>query len=182
MRAIVLSALLLVTGCIQSDLHPIPQAAPQPPEIYQAPPTPVKQVVRRKPAPVVRPVAVRPVREPMPVIITPIERQSDGGWGGGFTGNKGAEWNPPTKYDHPYKGLLREYPLPQKQVVAACGKALAQYNIKATMRQRGCAVYNSDRSECTIIYIDKPFMGTTPEAVRRHEMGHCNGWAENHPD
>lgn len=69
----------------------------------------------------------------------------------------------------------------QKQVVAACKKLFARYKIKAVSAytQRGCAAVTSP-GRCTIIYVDKPFRSATPKAIRRHELGHCNGWPANH--
>lgn len=91
-------------------------------------------------------------------------------------------WNPPTKYDHPFEGdeVIRR--LPQKEVVEECKKLFddANLDIPVSPKQKGCAVYQG--SDGTIIVIDKPFEGITPEAAIRHERGHLNGWPSDHPD
>ena len=91
-----------------------------------------------------------------------------------------AEWNPPARFDHPFSGKLVVRRLPQPEVIAACRdlvRGLA--SVAVTYRQRGCARLRDGR--CTIIMIDRPFRGTRPEAVLRHEVGHCNGWPADHP-
>ena len=92
-----------------------------------------------------------------------------------------AEWNPPPRYDTPYAGDLHTMPRPPAMVAAACAGlfAWADLDIQVSMEQRGCAVYNG--RECWVIHIDRDAYGTTPEAVLRHEIGHCNGWPANHP-
>ena len=92
-----------------------------------------------------------------------------------------AEWNPPARYDHPFKGKLTEIQLPQREVVAACRELSRKYRVRIGSVSRGCAALTSFR-RCTIIYTDKPRGLSTPMAVRRHEIGHCNGWPADHPD
>jgi hypothetical protein len=91
-------------------------------------------------------------------------------------------WNPPKKYDRPFDGTEAIRRLPQPEVVEACRKlfADADLNIAVSPTQKGCAVYKGRNG--TIIVIDKPFMGVTPEAAIRHERGHLNGWKQDHPD
>lgn len=96
--------------------------------------------------------------------------------GPAFAGKDDPTWNPPAKYDHPYKGKLRVYYLPPKQVVTVCKKLIKS----ATLEQRGCAVH--DDKSCTVIVVDKPYKGATPKAVLRHELGHCQGWPSHHPE
>ena len=98
-------------------------------------------------------------------------------------GKRDAEWNPPKRFDHAYSGKLTVRYLPQMQVIKACTKLFAKYKIEAktTLRQHGCAAITSDTS-CTVIAINKSYMGATPKAVVRHETGHCNLWPANHPD
>lgn len=90
-----------------------------------------------------------------------------------------AEWNPPHRYDFPYKGKLLELRLPRDQVLAACGQLFDQMKVDSEVT-RGCAVRPVDGT-CLIVMIDEPYKSTTPEAVRRHEIGHCNGWPGDHP-
>lgn len=100
-----------------------------------------------------------------------------------MAGKNDAEWNPPARYDHAYQGELTIRRLPQKQVVKACEKLFTQYKVKAkaSMTQRGCAAITA-KGSCTVIVVDKTYKSATPQAVIRHEAGHCNGWAEVHPD
>lgn len=95
-------------------------------------------------------------------------------------GKNDTEWNPPTRYDHTYTGELTIHLLPQAEVVKACKELLPTANY-ITTKQRGCARWY-DNNTCTIIAVDKTFMGATPKAVIRHETGHCNGWGAHHPD
>ncbi|MER9912791.1 hypothetical protein NKJ71_19385 [Mesorhizobium sp. M0050] len=103
--------------------------------------------------------------------------------GSAVAGIKDPTWNPPARFDHAYSGKLTVRYLPQKQVVAACAKLFAKYKVaaKSSLVQRGCSAITSDTS-CTVIVVDKTFALATPEAVLRHEMGHCNGWPASHPD
>lgn len=91
-------------------------------------------------------------------------------------------WNPPKQYDKPFKGTETIHMLPQPEVVKACRKLFrdASLDVKVTKTQKGCAVFHGDNG--TIVVIDKPFMGVTPEAAIRHERGHLNGWPLDHPD
>lgn len=100
-----------------------------------------------------------------------------------FAGKNDANWNPPSRFDHSFRGELIERRIPQKQVVAACRKLFLKYGIHATASdtQRGCAAIASPR-RCIIVYVDKTFMGAKPSAVRRHEIGHCNGWTADHSE
>lgn len=101
----------------------------------------------------------------------------------GQCGPNDAEWNPPARYDHEYSGKLTERYLPQEQVVKECKKLFRKFNFRldsVTSSQRGCSA--GDRNTCTIIIIDKTYKLATPNSVRRHEIGHCNGWGFNHEE
>ncbi len=92
------------------------------------------------------------------------------------------EWNPPARYDRPFDGKLTIARLPQWRVPGAC-RALfagAGLNITVTPTQKGCAVAMGRR--CSVIIIARAYRGVTPEAVLRHEIGHCNGWSNNHEE
>jgi hypothetical protein len=91
-------------------------------------------------------------------------------------------WNPPARYDRPFDGTETIKRLPQSEVVEACRRLFADagLDVKVTSTQKGCAVFKG--KDGTIIVIDKPFMGVTPEAAIRHERGHLNGWKQDHPD
>ncbi|TPN11730.1 hypothetical protein [Mesorhizobium sp. B2-1-2] len=85
-----------------------------------------------------------------------------------------AEWNPPERFDHLYKGKLTIKYLPQARVQVVCERF--KYNDDTLMR--GCSSWDS--TSCIIVVVDKTFLGQTPAAVIRHEMGHCNGWPADH--
>ncbi|TIM14458.1 MAG: hypothetical protein E5Y67_12325 [Mesorhizobium sp.] len=97
-------------------------------------------------------------------------------------GKNDAEWNPPARFDYAYTGKLTVRYLPQKQVVTACANLFAKYKIaaKSGFAQRGCAAITG-KTSCTVIVIEKIYALATPKAVLRHETGHCNGWAADHP-
>jgi hypothetical protein len=92
-------------------------------------------------------------------------------------------WNPPARFDFPYKGELTVKRLPQDQVFDACRVLFKLYDVRAAayLNQRGCSIITSSNS-CLVVTVDKPFKGATPESVLRHEIGHCNGWPADHPE
>ncbi len=93
-----------------------------------------------------------------------------------------AEWNPPARFDHAYSGELTLTQMPQKRVFSVCMAMFRKNKIPAaSFTGRGCAIITSP-GHCKIIYIDRPYRGTEPSAVLRHELGHCNGWQANHPE
>lgn len=91
-----------------------------------------------------------------------------------------AEWNPPAQYDKPFPGRMVVRQMPPRQVPGACQQMFDArgMNLTAGFGQRGCAVQVGD--QCQVITIDRPAYGTTPDAVVRHERGHCNGWGADH--
>ena len=92
-----------------------------------------------------------------------------------YAGKNDAEWNPPKRFDHPFKGKLTLYRLPQKEVVRVC-----QNMPGASLQQHGCSELKGNH--CTVVIVDKTYMGATPKSVLRHELGHCNGWPASHPN
>lgn len=93
------------------------------------------------------------------------------------------EWNPPAQYDKPYQGILNLQLAPQDQVGLLCARLFRQNGARGpeyrtSRQQRGCAWQND--GQCTIIASETPFRGATPEAIIRHELGHCNGWDAGH--
>lgn len=93
-----------------------------------------------------------------------------------------AEWNPPAQYDVPFDGKLHLMPRAPAEVSGACAHLFewAGLDLAVSPRQRGCAVYIG--KQCWIVHIDRPVYGTSPAAVIRHEVGHCNGWPSWHPE
>ena len=96
-----------------------------------------------------------------------------------LAGKNDATWNPPPEFDHPYKGKLDTRYLPQPEVFKECSRMMLENNGStkgAYPEMRGCSTQFDNYTSCIIILIDKPWKNTTPEAVLRHEIGHCNGW------
>lgn len=87
------------------------------------------------------------------------------------------EWNPPARFDHPYKGTLIIHRMPQSAVVEACANLMGI----RSLQRHGCSAFPKN-NRCEIWIVDKAYMGATPEAVLRHEIGHCNGWPSDHPN
>lgn len=94
-----------------------------------------------------------------------------------MAGKTDPEWNPPTRFDHAYLGKLIIHRLPQKQIIEVCAKLVG----KRSMIQHGCSAFPKD-NRCEIWIVDNIYMGATPAAVLRHEVGHCNGWPPDHSD
>ncbi|MRX31924.1 hypothetical protein [Aminobacter sp. MDW-2] len=102
-----------------------------------------------------------------------------------MAGKNDAEWNPPARYDHPYTGNLKVRYLPPKDVYRLCAKMLKDANgsEKGTYPgMRGCSVLKKGGKRCNVVVVDRTWKKATPEAVLRHEIGHCNGWPFEHPD
>ncbi|TPN03801.1 hypothetical protein FJ973_29605 [Mesorhizobium sp. B2-1-3] len=87
-----------------------------------------------------------------------------------------AEWNPPARFDHPYTGKLTIKYLPMSRVQLVCER----YKAFDDQVMYGCASWDS--TSCIIVVIDHQYLNQTPQALIRHEMGHCNGWGADHPD
>lgn len=103
-----------------------------------------------------------------------------------LAGKNDATWNPPPEFDHPYKGKLETRYLPQPEVFKECSRMMLENNGStkgAYPEMRGCSTQFKNYTSCIIILIEKPVavankpgVTITPEAVLRHEIGHCNGW------
>lgn len=88
------------------------------------------------------------------------------------------EWNPPPEYDHPYEGELIVRYAPLDEVHEMCDAMLpAMQHRNFTL---GCARRSQDNTSCLVVVLNKPIARITPEAVLRHEIGHCNGWGADH--
>src|SRR5262245_48135921 len=83
---------------------------------------------------------------------------------------------PPLEYDHPYKGRL--------DVIVAENAEQIRIGCPATgggSLGLACALRYEDH--CTIVRrseADIRRAGYALEVVMRHEIGHCNGWPEDH--
>lgn len=94
----------------------------------------------------------------------------------------GAFWDPPKRYQKIFVGQLEIAYLPPEEVAIACAYLMQDFKDFPDAEFRGCAKLTERPRKCVVFLIDRPAYGTTPRAVRRHEMGHCNGWPANHPD
>jgi hypothetical protein len=75
---------------------------------------------------------------------------------------------PPKRFDHRFQGKLVEHPGNLHEVQMWCA---TMYGEPFPFMVEGCALPMGTR--CEIAY--------TRERVRRHEIGHCNGWPAHHP-
>lgn len=82
---------------------------------------------------------------------------------------------PPTKFDHPYRGELFEYSLPIDRVDAACSKLRP-----SAQRTGGCGYEIVEHDPDDLQRIVRRYgiivYPVGCKAVRRHEIGHTNGW------
>lgn len=82
---------------------------------------------------------------------------------------------PPVQFDHPYNGMVIEMTMTAEQVAMVCKNPLAE----------ACTIIgpNFPGDKCFIV-IPKVGPGgvsqRTQTLLRRHEVGHCNGWGSNH--
>jgi hypothetical protein len=90
---------------------------------------------------------------------------------------------PPPEYDKPYEGELIEYRGDKAFMEKTCPK------ISWLNPPLGCALHGPthyhDTTKCTIWIANDDILTdarTSYDAVRRHELGHCNGWPSDHPD
>jgi hypothetical protein len=84
---------------------------------------------------------------------------------------------PPVEYDHPYNGKLTVAIVNKEQMARLCPKA-SLYPIGLA-----CAYPYETMSMCQIVMITDDIIvavGFTPKIVLRHELGHCNGWHNDH--
>ena len=93
-------------------------------------------------------------------------------------------WVPPVEYDHEFSGKLIEYAMAPGMVYDQCKELRITFGVDPGKPRNlvGCSVPISD-TLCYVVYIadvveSKEFPGNNiyPEHVRRHEIGHCNGW------
>jgi hypothetical protein len=81
---------------------------------------------------------------------------------------------PPPEYGHPYKGTL---------VVRTMGSTDEVRQICKGESPFRCAFRSVDGNACTVILAPAAATearGFTVEIVKRHEIGHCIGWPNNH--
>jgi hypothetical protein len=100
--------------------------------------------------------------------------------------NKAAYWAryavlPPVEFDKPYEGELQIFRVEAERIPYVCPKTSYPLTL-------GCAVrFNPDPDaplgSCHIVLAPDDVINATnwtPEIVLRHEIGHCNGWTNEH--
>ena len=84
---------------------------------------------------------------------------------------------PPAEYDHPFDGPVTVTVVKDIETVnKICNNPQAYL---------GCAISMNNGKVCSIIMVADDVIrarGWTPEIVKRHEIGHCNGWPALHPN
>jgi len=84
---------------------------------------------------------------------------------------------PPVEFDHPFDGKATIY-YATDEIWNPCGKTRKDY---PDGDLAGCAWPHD--GQCTIIIAPLKILrkyGLTPRIVLRHELGHCNGWGQDH--
>jgi hypothetical protein len=79
---------------------------------------------------------------------------------------------PPVEFDHPYEGNLIEVRADKDEIASSCPE----------ISRLGCA-WRINSQWCRIVIANDDIIeaaGLTFEIVRRHEIGHCNGWPGDH--
>jgi hypothetical protein len=95
-------------------------------------------------------------------------------------------WLPPAQFDHKPRIKVIERQADYWSVDQVCrshmGARFAQAG-RSNGRFEACAI--QAKQSCTIVIpkIDGQNIDTeTQSRLRRHEIGHCNGWPNDHPD
>ena len=95
-------------------------------------------------------------------------------------------WLPPAQYDHKPKIRVIEKTADYWSVDQVCrshmGVAFAQMGRGSNGRFEACAIQS--KKTCTIIIprVDANVDAETQARLRRLEIGHCNGWPNDHAD
>jgi hypothetical protein len=82
---------------------------------------------------------------------------------------------PPPQYAGPYRGKLTVVVLPQAEATARC-RAMGA----ASLTVRACAWRRPGQCIVVLPRIAGDITPAIQAAVRRHELGHCNGWPNDH--
>jgi hypothetical protein len=91
---------------------------------------------------------------------------------------------PPAKYDHPFDGVLRV-----DRDMHDCDEDMGPKKARLACTTGRVAYYDAEKIDDTkslcIIHMlpdeELRARGFTSEMILRHEVGHCNGWPEDHP-
>lgn len=92
-----------------------------------------------------------------------------------------SEWNPPAQFEQTFPDQLTIHKVEPKDVAQACKDMWSRTGYKfAALPNHGCSATKD--GVCEVVIPSRPIEGATPIAILRHEIGHCNGWADTHPD
>ena len=86
---------------------------------------------------------------------------------------------PPAVYDHGYRGALIARRGTPAQVEYFCHTL---QGVVSPYRALGCAKVTADRCVIMITRVGGHITAHVHAQLRRHELGHCNGWPANHPN
>ena len=191
-RAARLSILAAYAAAAAWALAPAP---PKPLPATIAPPPPIYERQRHRPPPRIapEPEEVAPDVVPMPrpkadraVVAPEIGERYDLPSGVKVTFEPEDMWAfvnlkfpeiPPVEFDHPFDGKATIY-YATDEIWNPCGKTRKDY---PDGDLAGCAWPHD--GQCTIIIAPLKILrkyGLTPRIVLRHELGHCNGWGQDH--
>jgi hypothetical protein len=87
------------------------------------------------------------------------------------------DYAPPPIYDHAYKGRLEVRHGTLAQVEYVCHTL---EGIVSSYRALGCAKTSTGSCFIMIPKIGGKVTAHMQAEIRRHEIGHCNGWPANH--
>ena len=87
---------------------------------------------------------------------------------------------PPVEYDKPFGGKLEEVVVKSREEMDASCKRIG---LSLPNVPLGCGKLLA--ADHCVIYLAREevnfSVGLTTDLVRRHEVGHCNGWPKEHP-
>jgi hypothetical protein len=89
---------------------------------------------------------------------------------------------PPPRYDHPFPGKLDLKIVPQTEIERVC------FHVIRNLPPPYLACTKIDEYDDSLCHVwiapaeDIRAAGHDPEHVRRHEIGHCNGWPGDQPN
>ena len=87
---------------------------------------------------------------------------------------------PPVEYDKPFAGKLEEVVVKSREEMDASCKRIG---LSLPNVPLGCGKLLA--ADHCVIYLARDevnrSVGLTTDLVRRHEVGHCNGWPKEHP-
>jgi hypothetical protein len=110
------------------------------------------------------------------LLLTTVSAQS-------FTSYARIPLIPPAEYDYPFDGDLTVNVVSQDEIRELCAEIYSKR--PKTAPAIGCARRRVSIKKCAIFIApeaDLKALGTTHSIILRDEMGHCNGWPDDHPN